>query len=78
MSAQTTIETEWATAWLDAVADGSSTMSQRSLKRIEEQGGGISHVVKLARARGVHLLQLTDDKGNDLVAASTKPFKVLC
>jgi hypothetical protein len=28
--------------------------------------------------KGVHLLVLEDDKGDELVAASTTPFKVVC
>ena len=32
----------------------------------------------IAEQKGVHLLLLEDDKGNELVAASTKPFKVVC
>ena len=35
-------------------------------------------VKALARERGVHLLLLEDDKGDALVAASVKPFKVVC
>ena len=68
---------QWASAWLDSVADGSSTMSQRKLTSIEARGG-LEAVKAIAEQKGVHLLLLTDDKGNELVAASTKPFKVVC
>lgn len=68
----------WIATWLDAVADGSSTMSQRSLASIERRAGGLEAVVSAAEKRGIHLLLLDDDKGNELLAASTKPFKVLC
>lgn len=68
---------DWAAKWLDGVADGSSKMSQRKLSSIEKRGG-LKSVEKLAKERGVHLIQLEDDKGDQLIAASTKPFKVLC
>ena len=68
---------KWAVDWLDAVADGSNTMSQRKLSVIEKRGG-LEAVKKLAEDRGVHLLQIEDDKGNELLAAGTKPFKVIC
>lgn len=68
---------EWARRWLDPVARGTSTMSRRRLSTVEQQGGGVSNVATVARELGVHLLQLTDDEGNALVAASRHPFKVL-
>ena len=40
--------------------------------------GGLDAVIKAARAKGVHLVQLTDDKGDVLVAASRDPFETLC
>lgn len=64
--------------WLDAVADSSSTMSQRKLSSVQKRGGGIEAVKAIAQANGVHLLILQDDKGNALVAASAHPFKVVC
>ena len=69
---------QWAAEWLDGVADGSNTMSQRKLSSVEKRGGGLEAVAALARERGVHLLLLEDDKGDELVAASTKPFSVVC
>jgi len=68
----------WAAEWLDGVADGSYTMSQRKRSSVEARGGGLEAVKALARERGVHLLLLEDDKGDELVAASTKPFEVVC
>ena len=70
--------TQWAAQWLDGVADGSNTMSQRKLSSIETRGGGLDAVKALAEQKGVHLLLLEDDKGEALVAASTKPFSVVC
>ncbi len=67
-----------AAAWLDDVASGRRTMSQRKLSVIEQQLGGIATVRKLAKARGVHLLALEDDKGVELIAASTKSFRSIC
>lgn len=69
---------QWATSWLDSVADGSNTMSQRKLTSIEKREGGIDAVAALAQEKGVHLLLVEDDKGNEIVAASKKPFKVIC
>lgn len=70
--------TQWATEWLDRVADGSNTMSQRKLSSVKKSGGGIDAVKAVAEEKGVHLLLIEDDIGNELVAASTKPFRVLC
>ena len=52
-------------------------MSQRSFASIEAHGG-IDAAVAAADARGVHLLEVIDDKGVPLIAASMTPFKVLC
>ncbi len=67
----------WADAWLDRVAAGDLTMSQRALTVIEAKGG-LAPVIAAARARGIHLVRLTDDKGKVLIAASVDPFEVLC
>lgn len=72
------LATPWATEWLDSVADGSNTMSQRKLSSVEERGGGLEAVKAAAEQKGVHLLLVEDDMGNELIAASTKPFTVLC
>ena len=77
-TAKSQTETEWAAEWLDKVADGSSTMSQRKLSSVETRGGGLDAVKALAAQKGVHLLRLEDDQGNELIAASTKPFEVVC
>ena len=68
----------WATVWLDAVVAGSATMSQRKLSSVEKRGGSLAAVRELAREKGVHLLLLTDDQGNELIAASLHPFQVVC
>lgn len=70
-------ETRWIETWLDAVASGAATMSQRKRESIEAHGG-LEAAIAAARAKGVHLIQLTDDKGNILVAASRQPFHTLC
>ncbi len=72
-----TPEKLWVNKWLDSVVDGSATMSQRKLSSVEKHGG-LRAAKALAREKKVHLVQLEDDKGNELVAASLKPFKVLC
>lgn len=77
MAAPTTIQDGWLAKWLDAVQDGSATMSQRALTAIDKHGG-VEAAKDAAKARGVHLVQLTDDKGTLLVAASRHPFISLC
>ena len=73
-----TPSSQWADDWLESVVDGSNTMSQRKLSSVEKRGGGIKAVSAAAKKKGVHLLLLEDDKGQQLVAASKKPFKVVC
>jgi hypothetical protein len=68
---------QWITTWLDAVADGSNAMSQRSLSSIEKHGG-LGAVVVVALERNVHLLLVEDDAGREIIAASKQPFKVIC
>lgn len=77
-SSPSTAASAWAIAWLAAVADGSRTMSQRTLASVEARGGGLAAVTEAARARGVHLAVFVDDDGQELVAASTHPIRVLC
>ena len=67
----------WLAAWLDAVRDGSATMSRRARTSIDRHGG-VDAAVAAARARGVHLAELTDETGRLLVAASRHPFTTLC
>lgn len=67
----------WTEAWLDGVVSGASTMSQRKVTSIEKFGGGLAVARDTAKRKGIHLVQLEDDKGNALVAASKHPFKVL-
>lgn len=69
---------KWTDDWLKSVADGSNTMSQRKLSSVEKRGGGLDAVRAAAKRKGVHLLLLEDDKGEQLVVASTKPFQVVC
>ena len=71
-------QNRWTNEWLDSVKGGSNTMSQRKLSSIERRGGGINVVKAAAKKKKVHLLLFQDDKGEQLVAASAKPFKVVC
>ena len=68
---------DWATEWLSSVANGSATMSQRKLTTVEKHGG-LNVVKTVAQELGVHVVQLEDDKGDQLLAASVHPFKVIC
>ena len=63
--------------WIDSVATGAASMSQRNLSWVEANGG-VDQLIQVARRRRVHLVQLTDDKGAELIAASQKPFNSLC
>ena len=67
----------WAIKWLDAVSCGEATMSQRKLTSVEGRCG-LEAVSALARQRGVHLLLLTDDRSEQLIAASLHPFRIIC
>lgn len=69
---------EWVTAWLKIVSAGINTMSQRKLTSIEKHAGSINTVKHIAKKMKVHLLLVEDDKGNEVLAASMKPFKVIC
>ena len=67
----------WIAEWLDAVQDGSASMSQRRRSSIDKNSS-LEEVIAAAKQRDVHLAELTDDKGNLLVAASRHPFRSLC
>ena len=69
---------EWAREWLDTVASGKATMSQRLLSTLEARGGGVSVVKKLAQDRSVHLVLVVDENDQELVAASRHPFEIIC
>jgi len=73
----TDADARWMEGWIEAVASGAATMSQRKRASIEAHGG-LSAAVAAARAKGVHLVELTDDKGEVLIAASREPFRTLC
>ncbi|MFN8382190.1 MAG: hypothetical protein U0V02_09635 [Anaerolineales bacterium] len=73
-----TTNEEWVTNWLKTVEAGLNTMSQRKLSSIEKHAGSLKTVTKIAKSMRVHLLLVEDDEGNEVVAASMKPFKVLC
>ncbi len=68
----------WAPDWLNRVAEGGSAMSQRKRSTVELRGGGLDAVRTVAKEKGVHLLLLQDDHGEELIAASTRPFLVIC
>ncbi len=69
---------QWVIGWLKTVQSGLNTMSQRRLTSIERHAGGLDLVKSVAGEMGVHLLLVEDDEGNEIVAASLKPFKVIC
>ena len=72
------LKAAWAEGWLDSVAGGLNTMSQRKLSVIDKHEGGLDAVKELAIQKGVHLLLVTDDEGNEIIAASVNPFRVIC
>lgn len=63
--------------WLDSVVSGDAKMSQRRITWAEKHGG-LTSLIDKARSKGVHLVQLTDDEGHELLACSLSPFKTLC
>ena len=63
--------------WLSSIVSREATMSQRGVRWVEQQGG-LDAVVAAAKTRGVHLVQLKDDHGKTLIAASMHPFTTLC
>ena len=67
----------WMESWIESVATGAITMSQRKRTSIDAHGGIVA-AIAVARIKGVHLVQLTDDKGDILVAASREPIQTLC
>ncbi len=75
---ETTEKEQWVEAWLKTVAAGLNTMSQRKLSSIEKHAGSLNTVKKIAKSMNVHLLLVEDDEGHEVVAASLKPFKVIC
>ena len=77
VSFQENLNEAWLGAWLDAVAAGTSAMSQRAISSIEKHGG-LATAVAAARARQVHLAELVDETGKRLVAASQHPITTLC
>lgn len=70
--------TEKTQQWLNDVASGKLTMSQRKVDVLVKSEGGLEAVIKAAKEQQIHLLRLTDDKGTELVAASLTPFSALC
>ena len=68
---------EWTSAWLGSVAIEANGRSQRRRSSVERFGGGLRVVRSLAKAKGVHLVLLTDDEGVELLAASKHPFKII-
>ena len=71
-----TADSEWTANWLDAVAFGTSTTSQRTRSSIDKHGG-IENVLVVVGERGAQLVPLTDDRGAQVVAASQCPFETL-
>ena len=54
--------------------DETATMSQRA-RALADRNDGLDAAVAAAKARGLHLAELTDDKGTLLVAASRDSFR---
>ncbi len=63
--------------WIVDVLRRSGAMSQRRWDVVASWPGGLEQLVGEARARGVHLISLTDDHGVRLIAASVHPFEIL-
>lgn len=70
--------TEKTTQWLEAIASGELAMSQRKVSGMLKAEGSLEGLIEAASEKGVHLVRLTDDLGNDLIAGSCHAFEVLC
>lgn len=71
-----TPERQWLDRWMtDASRRGA--MSQRKRSAVERHGGGLNEAAQAAKDRGVHLLLLTDEHGEEVLAASLSPFRVI-
>ena len=77
VSFQANLDQAWIGAWLDAVADGYGVLSQRPVSMIERHGG-LETAIAAAKSRDVHLMEIVDDSGKRLIAASRTPFRALC
>ena len=64
----------WIDKWIDAVADGLATMSQRRLSPAERNSSGNRSCAGAWRS----FAKPTDDQGVILVTASLHPFAPLC
>ena len=62
---------------LDDVASGKVLMSQRVKSSIDGHGG-VAAAITAAKRRRVHLVQLTNEDGREIVAASVHTFETLC
>lgn len=74
-----TIETSdlWLAKWFEAVEENGFATSQRTRSWID-LNGGLPAVVAAAKARGIHLAELTGDGGQLFVVASRCRFEALC
>ncbi len=63
--------------WIAQVLREPGAMSQRKQDVVDGWPGGVDELVVEAKAHGVHLLRLTDDRGVKLIAASVHRFEVL-
>lgn len=77
MSFQENLDQAWIGAWLDTVADGRGTISQRPLSVIDRHGG-LEAAIDAAKSRNIHLIEMSDAEGKPLVAASRTPIRALC
>lgn len=75
---QTSEQEQWVIGWLKTVQTGLNAMSQRRLMSIERHAGSLDLVKTVAERMDVHLLLVEDDEGNEIVAASMRPFRVIC
>lgn len=77
VSFQANFNDAWVSAWLDSVADRPGALSHRSWQKIEKHGG-IGPVIAAAANRKMHLVEMIDESGQRVVAASRSPLRPLC
>lgn len=64
-------------AWMEEVAARRGSMTQRARSTVDKWVGGIELLIAEAKRAGVHLAEITDDHGSQLVIASAYPITVL-
>lgn len=77
VSFQANFNDAWVSAWLDSIVDRPGALSHRAWTKIEKHGG-IEPVIAAATHRNIHLVEMIDESGQRVVAASRSPVRPIC